>query len=106
MTLNSASVVSFSNTWFLKRPEGQNTASGHLQRVVDGRLGRVDDEVSQGEAEALGGSAQVERLRPRPGKGLLLGPGGGRRQGLALIASILLLRLRGGQTERRVSAGM
>lgn len=50
---------------------------GHLQRVVDGGLRRVDDEVPQREAEALRRSAQVKCLGPRPGKRLLLWSGGG-----------------------------
>ena len=73
----------------------------HLQRVVDGRLGRVDDEVSQCEAEALGGAAQVKRLGPRPGKSLLLCPGRSHGRRLALIAPILLLGLKGGQKQAR-----
>lgn len=43
-----------------------------LQRVVNSRLRRVDDEVSQREAEALRGSPQVKRLGAWPGKRLLL----------------------------------
>ena len=38
---------------------------------VHGRLGRVDDEVAQGEAEAHGRASQAHRLGPRPGEGLL-----------------------------------
>lgn len=71
----------------------ERTASPHLQGVVDGRLRRVDDKVPQREAEALRGSAQAQRLGPRPGKGLLLWAGGGRGRRLALVSSILLLRL-------------
>lgn len=65
----------------------------HLQGVVDGGLRRVDDEVSQREAEALRGSAQAQRLGSRPGKGLFLWAGGGRGRRLALVTSILLLSL-------------
>lgn len=43
-----------------------------LKRVVNSRLWRVDNEVSQREAEALRGSPQVKRLGARPGKRLLL----------------------------------
>lgn len=38
----------------------------HLQGVVDGRLWRVDNEVSQCEAEALRGSPQAKRLGSLP----------------------------------------
>lgn len=65
----------------------------HLQRVVDSRLRRVDDEVSQREAEALRGPAQAQRLGPRPGEGLLLCAEGRRGRRVALVASIFLLRL-------------
>lgn len=75
----------------------------HLQRVVDGRLGRVDDEVSQCEAEALRSSPQVKRLGPRPGKRLLLWAGRSRSRRLALIAPILLLGLKAEQTNTNVS---
>lgn len=75
----------------------------HLQRVVDGRLWRVDNEVSQCEAEALGSSLQVKRLGPRPGKRLLLWAGRSRSRRLALIAPILLLGLKAAQTNRNVS---
>lgn len=61
---------------------------------MHGRLRRVDDKVPQREAEALRGSAQAQRLGSRPGKGLLLWAGGGRGRRLALVASILLLRLK------------
>lgn len=67
---------------------------------MDGGLRRVDDEVSQREAEALGGSAQVKRLGPRPGERLLLRPGGRHGRRLALIAPILLLGLKGEQTKK------
>lgn len=60
---------------------------------MDGGLRRVDDEVPQREAEALRGSAQAQRLGSRPGKGLLVWAGGGRGRRLALVTSILLLRL-------------
>lgn len=78
----------------------------YLQRVVDGRLGRVDDEMSQREAEALGRSAQVKRLGPRPGKRLLLCAGRSRGRCVALIAPILLLGLEEGQTNRNVSVDL
>lgn len=35
---------------------------------MQGGLGRVDDEVAQGEAEALGGALQQHGLWPRPGE--------------------------------------
>ena len=73
---------------------------------MDGRLGRVDDEVSQCEAEALGGSAQVKRLGPRPGKWLLLGAGRSQGRRLALVAPILLLGLKGAQTNRSVKVDL
>lgn len=73
----------------------------HLQRVVDGRLRGVHDEVSKSEAEALGGSAQVKRLGPRPGKRLLLWPGGGSGRRLALVTAILRLSLGGKRTKNR-----
>lgn len=60
---------------------------------MDGRLRRVDDKVSQREAEALRGSAQAQRLGSRPGKGLLLWAGGGRGRRLTLVTSILLFSL-------------
>lgn len=60
---------------------------------MHGRLRRVDDKVSQREAEALRGPAQAQRLGSRPGEGLLLWAGGGRGRRLALVTSILLLSL-------------
>lgn len=66
---------------------------------MDGALRRVDDEVPQREAEALRGAPQAERFGSRPGEGLLVGPEGGHGRRLALIAPILLLGLRGGETK-------
>lgn len=45
---------------------------------MQGGLGRVDDEVAQGEAEALGGALQQHGLRPRPELLVRRGRGGGR----------------------------
>lgn len=62
---------------------------------MDGRLGRVHDEVSQSEAEALRGSPQTERFGPRPGEGLFLRPGRGGGRRLALFTPIFLFGLKG-----------
>ena len=72
----------------------------HLQGVVDGRLRWVDDEVPQREAEPLGGSTQVERLRARPGERLLLRPGRSGGRHLTRVVPILLLGLNGGRNKR------
>lgn len=77
----------------------------HLQRVVNGGLRRVDDEVSQREAEALRGSPQAERLGARPGERLLLRRSAqrGQRRRLALISTFLLLGLEAQRhTDRQV----
>ena len=61
---------------------------------VHGRLGRVDDKVAQGEAEAQGRAAQAHRLGPRPGEGLLLrrvGPCRGLRR-VGPLRGVILLR--------------
>lgn len=61
----------FTNGWGVHREQ------------VQGGLGRVDDEVAQGEAEALGGSLQQHGLRPRPGELLVRRGLRGRRAGRA-----------------------
>lgn len=79
----------------------------HLQRVVNGGLRRVDDEVSQREAEALRGSPQAERLGARPGERLLLRRSAqrGQRRRLALISTFLLLGLEAQRHTHRQTGG-
>ena len=65
----------------------------HLQELV-GAVASDD-----GEAEPLGGSTQVERLRARPGERLLLRPGRSGGRHLTRLVPILLLGLNGGQKQ-------
>ena len=76
---------------------------------MDGRLGGVDDEVSEGEAEAQRGASQAEGLGARPGERLLL-HGPRRRRRLALVTTLTLLFGLGGregerETERQRERG-
>ena len=73
---------------------------------MDGRLGRVNNEVSQREAEALRGTLQAQGLGSGPGEGLFLLPArGGRRGRLTLVPPVFPLGL-GGKEDDRSGIGL